>query len=178
MKIETITNYICEVCGHTEEDRKSVEYHEKLCLEEVKAHLDFGHLKLGQIIQKCSDLLEAYQELPVIIVQEQDGQEINLGLAGMEGSYRGYYRDLAIEPITDRSNRRWENWKFSLKDFHQRMIRAARSSYSGWKGGEFWMSRDTWVWVSEVGAADQLAVVDIRLAPAHKSIQVVVKEFP
>lgn len=178
MRIETITNYICEVCGETDENLESMEHHEKLCLKEQQIHLDFGHLRLGQIIQKCSDLLKAHSELLVTIVQSaKDGQEIDLGLAGMEGCYRAFYKDLAIEPVTDSSDKKWEKWNFTLNDFHRRMNRATRLSYSGWKGGEFWMNTNTWVWVSEAGACDQLAVVDIRLAQDQKSIQVVVKEF-
>lgn len=80
-------------------------------------------------------------------------------------SYRGDYMDLAFEPATDVPV--------------TAMLAAARSAlnatYTGYKGGEFRMTADTWCWLSPYGDASCETLSPLALqamlaqaaAPAH-----------
>ncbi|MFD8777559.1 hypothetical protein [Streptomyces sp. NPDC059916] len=80
-------------------------------------------------------------------------------------SYRGDYMELAFEPATT----------VPVQD----MITAARSAldttYTGYKGGEFTMTADTWVWLSPYGDAScetlsPLALQAMLTRPAAPSV--------
>ena len=70
-----------------------------------------------------------------------------LGFAGAH-SYRGYYEDLSFEPA--------ENVTVAQMLAHAES--ALGHTFEGYKGGEYTMSRDTCVWVSNHGKASSTRV--------------------
>lgn len=80
-------------------------------------------------------------------------QEVRHGL-GNPHSYRGYYEQLAFEPIRDTSV--------------GQMLDAANScvgrSFAGWKGGDFVMTPDTQVWLSRRGGVVEAPLSCYQLA--------------
>jgi hypothetical protein len=60
---------------------------------------------------------------------------------GNPHSYRGFYEDLAFEPVRNTTVRQMRDWA------HE----ALGSTYAGWKGGEFTMGQYTNVWLAEQG---------------------------
>lgn len=56
-------------------------------------------------------------------------------------SYRGYYRDLAFEPI----------YNISVEEMLKCAKEALGSTYSGYKGGDYTMSEYTEVWLANYG---------------------------
>lgn len=58
-------------------------------------------------------------------------------------SYRGDYMDLAFEPATD----------VPVRDMLAAAQAALDTTYTGYKGGEFNMTADTWCWLSAYGDA-------------------------
>lgn len=68
-------------------------------------------------------------------------------------SYRGYYADLAFgsseTPVTVQQVLAW-------------CLEAARTEYTGYKGGTFWMDGATPLWISEWGDDSARAIVDAQ----------------
>ena len=69
-------------------------------------------------------------------------------------SYRGYYRFIAIEPCKGYCN---------AGDLLERVTPAIGKTFTGYKGGEFKMSRMTPVWVSAYGIASRQGLVGVEL---------------
>ena len=67
-------------------------------------------------------------------------------------SYRGYYEDLAIEYVEGYGE------KMRLDHFLTTLRSAVGETFEGYKGGEYTMSRDTCVWVSNHGKASSTRV--------------------
>jgi len=65
---------------------------------------------------------------------------VSIGL-GEADSYRGYYEDLAFEPKAN----------VAVKDMLEEARNALGKTFRGYKGGEFEMTEDTRVWISEYG---------------------------
>ena len=75
-------------------------------------------------------------------------------------SYRGYYEDLAIVPAPDNVPS-----PKPVRGVIALLESAIGREFTGWKGGEFRMTRDSRVWIAESGEASGLriyAVEDIR----------------
>lgn len=109
-------------------------------------------LTLGEIISKCEVIAALEHTL-------SDGSEPEvvfdfeyLAPAGI-GSWRGSYDELALS-FADSARPR-------LSEFIQMLKEADGETYTGYKGGEFVMSRHTPVWVANYGHAGNTAVVDV-----------------
>ena len=57
-------------------------------------------------------------------------------------SYRGYYEDLAFVRSTKTR---------AISELCSDLRRACGGRFYGWKGGEYQMDRECWVWIAEVG---------------------------
>jgi hypothetical protein len=89
------------------------------------------HLTLGGLI----DVLDKAD--PEAVVSFDDGMH-----PGNCGSYRGYYADLAFEPVGQ---------QVSVATFNKWCKSAAGSTFQGYKGGEFNMGLDTPLWRAPYG---------------------------
>lgn len=69
-------------------------------------------------------------------------------------SYRGYYEELAIGYSKEK--------EVIVKDFLDLLKSSVGKYFTGWKGGEYNMGKDTPVWVSEHRESASTAVVDIE----------------
>lgn len=69
-------------------------------------------------------------------------QAVPLGF-GNPHSYRGYYEQLAFEPVANTT----------VADMLAAAQEAVGTTYEGWKGGDFTMSESTDVWLSLRGEA-------------------------
>lgn len=70
-------------------------------------------------------------------------------------SYRGYYDHLAIEYTADH--------RATVADFIRILRDAVGSTMEGYKGGDFTMTRQTPVWVSNWGTSSGVAVTGVAL---------------
>jgi hypothetical protein len=74
-------------------------------------------------------------------------------------SYRGYYEDLAIEyEEGDRART-----AIGRADFLRMLKEAVGATFTGYKGGEFMMGRDTLLWVSNYGECSSCRVVGVEV---------------
>lgn len=83
---------------------------------------------------------------------------------GRLSSYRGYYRMLAVEPnfkALHYDDARYQK-PISVAEFVAELKAAVGREFTGYKGGEFTMDRDTWMWVSEYGHASETAVCGVE----------------
>lgn len=106
-------------------------------------------MTLGDLITE----LEKYPDF--VTVQFDDGS-----YPGDFSSYRGYYRDLAIEP----TGHEWMN----VGTLELMARGCVDKAFTGYKGGDFVMDRYTNLWVAEYGSSTsviptKLEVVDSRL---------------
>jgi hypothetical protein len=60
-------------------------------------------------------------------------------------SYRGFYEDLAVEPVEDGER--------TVADFLKACEAAVGATYCGYKGGKYTMNANATVWVSRYGDA-------------------------
>jgi len=152
MKERTETIYICDYCFDEESDKSYMEHHEAICKEFYDRRVSFGQLTIGQIIEKLSQIDGSF---PVLI--DCGGSYHHGGTVGRGFSYRGYYRDFCVEPIAAASSpntvsRLLETFKF-----------ANGKSYHGYKGGDFVMSQNTFVWLSEYGVSSGYAITGVTV---------------
>ena len=107
------------------------------------------HLTLGSLIAA----LEPMGDAPVTV-------DTGGGVGGFD-SYRGYYADLALEPTDSPTPARTvlEN------------ARAANGqTFTGYKGGEFFMGEDTPLWLASYGCCGR-AVVGVELRGCQVTLQ-------
>lgn len=71
------------------------------------------------------------------------------------GSYRGYYTDLAIEPRAEVTGTVAD----ALADLHD----ANGETFTGYKGGDYYMNNRTLVWVAHYGEASGIGVTGVEL---------------
>lgn len=102
---------------------------------------DAGQITLGELAAR----LEAADQSAEIQFEDSSSP-------GTLGSYRGYYRFIAI--------RRGENK--TVAAFLPLVQRAIGGTFTGYKGGDFTMSRMTPVWVSEYGEASGNGLVGVE----------------
>lgn len=113
-----------------------------------------GNWTLGQLI----DALEKRaQEQRVIFdfCRVQPGRLV---------SYRGYYRMLAITPnfaAFHYDNERY-NKPITVAELLAELKAAIGATFVGYKGGDFVMSRDTWLWVDEPDQSTGTAVLGLE----------------
>lgn len=69
-------------------------------------------------------------------------------------SYRGYYEDLAIMPRLDTG--------LTAGELLERARNAVGQQFSGWKGGEYTMDRDTPLWLADSGCSLGIGVKRIK----------------
>lgn len=118
-------------------------------------------LTLGELIDKLEPLL-SHQER----VQEKYGHKayVEFDFSGTFpiglSSWRGVYAELAIKwaggDYGDDYNSRME-----LDKFVEMLKGAIGKEYTGWKGGEFTMSRRTKLWVANPGLVGNTGIVDV-----------------
>jgi hypothetical protein len=113
-------------------------------------------LNLGQLIDHFVPKTNAYLVLQRVYFEFADA------IPRQVMSYRGYYEDLAI---TYEVGGRWP--EMSSADFYTMLKRADGDVFTGYKGGEFEMSRDSRVWVSSSGMASKTVVVGVRFQSEH-----------
>lgn len=74
---------------------------------------------------------------------------------GEEFSYRGYYEDLAFEPLVEGST--------VVSEFLAQCRRALARTYEGYKGGDYTMDEATPLWVAAgVGDCSSTAIIGTR----------------
>jgi hypothetical protein len=116
--------------------------------DSLKAQRKNYHLTLGGLLEILSS---ANPQARVIFEDETTPSQPH--------SYRGYYSDLAFEPITIDTL----HDAVTAKDLHDLLTTTALGkSFTGYKGGEFVMDKDTPLWRSEYGDASDLAIIDAR----------------
>ena len=114
-------------------------------------------LSLGEMILKMEPIVKREREL---VVQGKEETRVYYDFCGIYpktlDSWRGIYRELALS---------WEhnNWKEALTagEFYLLLVDAVGKTFMGYKGGDFTMSRQTPVWVSNYGESSHTAVIDI-----------------
>lgn len=115
----------------------------------------FGTVKLGALI----DALEPLNTRERITDDAKDEPRWLLFDFGGLGpttvdSYRGYYDHLALG-FTERSSLP------ELPAILKNLKAAVGAEFSGWKGGDYRMNRDTPVWVANPGECDSTAIVGL-----------------
>jgi len=104
------------------------------------------HLTLGAAIDELGKLPTRY-----VVVFDHS----NL-CPGVEQSYRGYYSDLAFEP--DNGDPK------TVDEFLHQLQGALDQEYTGYKGGEFRMGKDTPLWEASYGtSADSHAIIGMHI---------------
>ena len=101
-----------------------------------------ANMRLGQFIEA---LAACEPSLPVVL---EDGR----GVHGFQ-SYRGYYEDLSIQP------------REMSKDVVEVLAEARAclgECFEGYKGGDFYMSKDSLLWVARYGETGGNMVTGIR----------------
>jgi hypothetical protein len=102
------------------------------------------HLTLGCLIE---ELKKADQDLRVIENHTSKG-------VSSPHSYRGYYSDLALER-SDEVN--------SVRDLLSKLLNVQDQELTGYKGGEFLMTDDTPLWISEYGNSSGIAIISTKI---------------
>lgn len=110
-----------------------------------------GQITLGELAAR----LEKFG--PNVIVILDTG-----GFPGLLHSYRGYYRFIATEPSQE---------PITVKDFLNNVKSAIGSEFTGYKGGEYLMTRMTPVWVSAYGDNSGIGIVGVTTAEGRCVLQ-------
>ena len=113
-------------------------------------------LTLGQFLEK----LESITDDP----KDSLSVEFDFGTAVPTdfGSWRGAYNEVALGYRLTGYDTGDQKWPYVLlKDFVPTVRKAIGSSYTGWKGGDYTMTEDTPVWVSNDGNASSTGIVGV-----------------
>jgi hypothetical protein len=113
-------------------------------MNDIQAMIDFEnriaagtrskyHLTLGQLISRLEKMHTRNHRLLT-----SDGR----GIEGL-GSYRGYYSDLALHPVNG------PVW--TVAQLCRACIGVLDTTLTGYKGGEFLMTKDTPLWLASYG---------------------------
>lgn len=133
-------------------------------MEETRSNY---HITLGELIKRLEaapPTMQVIAELPVHNVHISMLKDKNYVPSnerkrwgvGKGDSYRGYYSDVAFEPMPVAGG---ATVGLLLKECRNLL----GSEVSGYKGGEFLMEDTTPVWISEWGVCSGNAVVDVRI---------------
>ena len=101
------------------------------------------HLTLGTMIEKLKTLPK---ESRVIV-------DFNTRTIGNAMSYRGYYSDLSFDTVGD--------VVITVKEFLELCEESLGDTFTGYKGGDFYMDENTPLWIAEYGSCGR-AIVDLR----------------
>lgn len=104
---------------------------------------------LGELISELSHIDKA---LPLVVNDHEEGVVKPADLI----SYRGYYSDLAIDCEKDGRD-------VTVGEFGTWLMEAIGKTYTGYKGGDFVMSKITPMWVDHVGDCRNIAVVGVEV---------------
>lgn len=83
-------------------------------------------------------------------------------------SYRGHYHFICVEPDSELT---------SVGDFFLEVDDAIGSVYIGYKGGEFYMDKNTPVWVDYYGKANGYGITDLEPDKENKTLWLVVDKI-
>lgn len=158
----------CDSCSFTDTDERTVSYHEKQHVRDREERLlreATGQLTISQIREKCEDLPP---NLPIVVFCESDPR-YHGAYPSKLNSYRGYYDELAIDVSHEKT--------MSLDVFAEEMRRALYRTYFGYKGGEYSMYDETFVWLAEYGDSTQIIVKDIFLSPSRETVHLVAEKL-
>lgn len=108
----------------------------------MKKERSHYHLTLGQLLAELSD----YGENILVYLDESNHSITN------PHSYRGYYSDMAFESTPE---------KVTVKDLRKKCEAVLDTNMEGYKGGDFFMDKDTPLWVSEWGDNSGIAMISI-----------------
>lgn len=100
------------------------------------------HLTLGQLLDKLENMPRK------TIIKTTDGRSL-----GRPQSYRGFYEDLAFEPVQGSVQ--------TAGDLATVCDLALGKSFHGYKGGDFVMDRDTPLWISNYGESSGEAIIGL-----------------
>lgn len=108
-------------------------------------------LNLGQLIEKLEELIKKYPK------EVNDHLSFDFGSAYPTGfcSYRGYYNELSLEFSGEYDG------KYSLKDFLKVCEETVDKTFTGWKGGDFKMNKNTPITVACGGRTSNTKIIDV-----------------
>ncbi len=127
--------------------------HAEVAAKRAESFAKSDQLSLGEIISKCEAIqAKGYRfhdgTEPAVLFDFEHLHPTGLG------SWRGIYSELALSFSS-------EGDAPALSEFIAMLKEAIGKEYTGYKGGEFTMSRHTPVWVANNGNAGNTAVVDV-----------------
>lgn len=111
-------------------------------------------LTLGELILKFEPILEKQKERKEEAVVVYDfGYLFPTDI----GSWRGSYSELALNYVASAGN---ESQK-TVTEFIEMLKETVGKTLTGYKGGDFVMTKNTPVWVSNYGEACHTAIIDV-----------------
>jgi hypothetical protein len=118
-----------------------------------------SQLTLGELIALLKNIPTEYGDDKQPVTVEFDfGTAYPIGL----DSWRGAYRELAINYALSGYDTQEQFAHTDLKDFVEWLTKANGETYTGWKGGDFTMNLDTPLWVANSGNVGNTGIVGIR----------------
>lgn len=108
-------------------------------------------MSLGDFIDALAAIKD--ERLPLVC---EDGRFL-----GTFGSYRGYYSDLALQPVKE---------AVSCGLVLTRAVECDGKTFQGYKGGDYKMDRYTRLWVSDYG--DNEGIRPVLLVPCQEIVRV------
>lgn len=118
--------------------------------ERSKYHMTLGKLTTALLNIKENNVADADARL---VAEFSDGEQVRLG---QFISYRGYYSDLAFEPVLEIEKGKPES---TIESILTQCRIANRATFEGYKGGDFIMDEDTPLWIAEYGIDSGVAVM-------------------
>lgn len=112
--------------------------------DRAKVAAQSSRLTLGGLIKT----LQGYPDCASVVLSG------GRGVPGTFMSYRGYYSDLALDAYPQGYVR--------CDVFLKQCTDALLTEFTGYKGGEFVMNKDTLLWVAEYGVASGVGIVGIE----------------
>ena len=109
----------------------------------------FGTVSLGTLIEELSKIQDNALKMPVYVSM------FGMSPSGVD-SYRGYYDHLAIQC-------RYDHDVMTVKEFLDKLRFSVGAVFTGYKGGEYRMNKNTPVWVSRYGCADGNQIVGLHV---------------
>lgn len=123
-----------------------------------KSFSNSPQLSLGELIaeiEKCGVLKDNGEDKEVCY-------DFGTAIPTKLDSYRGSYDELALGyKLTGYDNDAEHLTEIKAKDLLNHLKEAIGKEYTGWKGGNYTMSKDTPVWVANSGNAGSTAIVGI-----------------
>lgn len=125
-------------------------------------------LTLGELIMKLETVSPVYEDYD----KKQQDKDVAFEFEYLKptglSSWRGSYRELAIEFDGDK--------EYTVKSFIKELKEAIGKTYQGYKGGDYVMGKTTPLWVANYSNCGETAVVDIR--DTEYTTYIVTKQIP